>query len=104
MRLCERLVELSANTGDFYRIASASLLRCQLQHRFQQSHVCIANCELSGVNSHSDTARARGEIVARESALPALVELAFGGEGEGVRRYDKSLAEFLANLHQNFPS
>jgi hypothetical protein len=57
----------------------------------------VADCELGGVHAHGNAARAGGDVVAREPALAPLVEPAFGGQGERVRRDDEARADRLAN-------
>jgi hypothetical protein len=53
----------------------------QGEHRLEETYLRIADRELRGVHGHRHPARSRVAVVAGERELPALVELAIGGEG-----------------------
>ena len=59
-------------------------LHRELQHRLIQTG--LADGELGGVHAHRQAARAGVQVVARERALAAPVELAPGVEHKQVRR------------------
>src|SRR5262249_39182584 len=87
----------------------ARRLRCQRQHRFEQSDSWIADGELCGVDADGQAASARIAVISRQSALASFVEPAIGVERERMRRNDNSVTQrptnFLVNHpHQNFPS
>jgi hypothetical protein len=63
----------------------------ELQHRLEQSG--LADRELGGVDADREAARAGVEIIARERALAAAVELAIGGKRERMRRDHHALAQ-----------
>src|SRR5207244_12760779 len=99
-----RSPNLSADPGDFHDSVLASFLRSDLQDGTQQTEFGIADGELSCVNAHGDSRRTRGQIIARECPLMALIELAFVGERERMRGNYQASSQFGANVHQNFPS
>jgi hypothetical protein len=63
----------------------------ELQHRLEQSG--LADRELGGVHADREPARARVEIIARERALAARVELAPSVEREQMRGDHHALAQ-----------
>jgi hypothetical protein len=63
----------------------------ELQHRLEQAG--LADGELGGVDADREPARAGVEVVARERALAAGVELAIGVERERMRRDHHALAQ-----------
>ena len=52
------------------------------ENRVEQADLWIVNRELRGVDADGEAAGAGGDVVAREGALAAFVELARRGEGE----------------------
>src|ERR1043166_6589704 len=76
------------------------LIDRKLEHGAIQSDRGITNRELSGVHSDRDTASTRIYIVAREPALPALVQLACSIECERMRGNHLSVAQMLVNTHR----
>ena len=88
-------------------ISRAQFFHRQSQHRLVQAHVRIANLELRGVDAHRHAARARGQVIARERALPPFVELAIGVERQRMRGNHYAAPQFLAPApvgHQKRPS
>ena len=71
-----------------------------------EAELRIANLELRGVHADRDAACARGQVVARESALPALVQLAIGIERQRMRGNHHAAPQFVAPGagHQKRPS
>ena len=92
------------------RMASvfAQLLHGQREHRLVEPDLRIADLELRGVDADRDAARARGQIIARERALPPLVQLALGVERQRMRGNHHAVAAVSrASVpcgHQNLPS
>jgi hypothetical protein len=76
------LLPFTANTCNPNAFAPAHFRRGEFEDRSEQSDLWIANFELRGVHRHSDPARARIQVIARQSALPALVQFSFGVQGK----------------------
>ena len=90
--------------GDLYGRMGFDFFRSKLEHRFEQIEFRIANCELSGVDAYGNPAGAGRKIVACERTLVTFIELAVFGQRKRVRGNDESFAQFVADMHQNFPS
>ena len=76
-RFGDSLVQISAYAGNLHARGGAHFLHRQRQNGFEQSSCRIANGELRGVYSDSDSSSAGGEIVSRQGALAPFIQLAF---------------------------
>ena len=90
--------------GHFDRGGAAQLFHGEFEHRPVQAEARLANLELGGVNAHGNAPGARGQVVAGEGALAALVHFAVSSESERMGWNDHAPAECFAKVHQNFPS
>ena len=84
----------------FDSIWAAQFFHGQLEHRFKQAEARLANFELRGVHAHGDASRAGRQVVAREGALPPLIEFAIGGERERMRRNHDAFPKPCAPAHR----
>ena len=101
--LCQRLFRLTANARDpqhkFTALPSgaSNFLGGQLQNGLEKTHFRIPNGELRRVYAHGQATRSRGEIIAEQRPLPALVQFARGVKGERAGGDDQSALERLTN-------
>lgn len=100
LRFGHGLRSAAADAGDAdERLAGAGhFLGGQRENGMEEADLGIADGELRGVNADREAAHARGEIVARERALAALVETTRGGEREGMGGDDEAVLEAGAQV------
>src|SRR5581483_8689064 len=98
------LVRFPTDSCDFRDLASAAFFGSEFEHRAKQIELRIANSELSGVDPYSDPCCTRSQVVARECALTALIELTLRRERKRMRRNHQAFSQLSADMHQNFPS
>ena len=107
------------HSGDLHGIAAAHLVGGQREHRFEEADVGIADFELGGMDADGETAGTGCQVVTGKRALAALIQLAAGGERQGVGGDNAPAANCLSPRHdktseilddseppddQNFPS
>src|SRR5581483_8964564 len=102
--LLKGLALFAADARNLHHVSSACLLNCQLQHRAQKSVLRITNRKLRGVDADGEASCSGGQVVAGESALAALIEFAFRGQGQRMRGNYKPRKQSFAYVHQNCPS
>jgi hypothetical protein len=107
-RLANGLRRAAHDARDFHQvghgvvpgISGAQLLHRKFQDRFEQAEARVADFELRGVYAHRHATGARGQVVAREGALAALIELACGGQRQRVRGDRHAFPQLLAPTHR----
>ena len=108
MRIAHNARHLDEGTR---RVPQMPINRCrgQRQHRFEQTKLGLMKFKLGRMHAHGDAARAGRAVVAGEGALPPLVQLEVGCEGERMGRNHlpilQVLSQFMQGLrHQKPPS
>ena len=103
-RLARRLIGLTTNARDAHqriragRVRASHLLGGELQYRREQSNLGIADLKLRRVHPDGKPTGAGGDVVTRQRALAALVELALRIQRKRVRRNDDTTTENLSKI------
>ena len=69
----------------FYHLFAGALLSRNFQYWLEQSEFRIANRKLRSVHSYRNASGPGGQVIARQSTLPPLVQFATGLAQAGAR-------------------